>query len=263
MPLRLIGDRNWRRIAEDLRSWTAPARQPAIAEIPDVLRAGLVANDNSGRLLASVYTSVERKDGRNAMAFTEELYGLELPPGVAGPVGETPVVAEMLWLVTGEGPWLLALIALGIVVVVVIQQRSIRHASWMLLPLAAGLALCLGMMVLLGWTLNVFNLVAIPPLLGMGVDHGVHYYSRWRESGGATAQVQAELSGPLTVCTLTTIMGYVGMAFASHPGLRSIGAIACLGLACMWLTALGLLPGLLEFRRARFESRASSETRTS
>jgi predicted RND superfamily exporter protein len=255
MPMRLIEDPNWRRVAEDLRSWTAPVRQPAIADIPDVLRAGLVANDNSGRLLAAVYPSVERKDGRNAMAFTEELYALELPAGVTGPVGETPVVAEMLWLVTGEGPWLLALIAVGIVAVVVIQQRSLRHASWMLLPLAAGLTLCLGVMALLGWTLNVFNLVAIPPLLGLGVDHGVHYYSRWRESGGATAQVQAELMGPLTVCTLTTIMGYVGMAFASHPGLRSIGAITCLGLACMWLTALGLLPGLLEFRRARLGSR--------
>jgi len=160
-----------------------------------------------------------------------------------------------LWLVGGEGPWLLSLIAVGMVAVVVIQQRSIRHTAWMLLPLAAGLALCLGLMALLGWTLNVFNLVAIPPLLGLGVDHGVHYYSRWRESGGATAQVQAELSGPLTACTLTTIMGYVGMALASHPGLRSIGAITCLGLACMWLAALGLLPGLLEFRRSHFGPR--------
>jgi predicted RND superfamily exporter protein len=259
MPLSLIRDPNWRRVAEDLRSWTPPVRQPAIAHIPDVLRTGLVANDGSGRLVAAVYPSVERKDGRNAMAFTEELYGLELPAGVAGPVGETPVVAEMLWLVTAEGPWLLATIAVAIVAVVVIQQRSIRRASWMLLPLAAGLALCLGTMALLGWTLNVFSLVAIPPLLGLGVDHGVHYYSRWRESGGATRQVQTELAGPLTVCTLTTIMGYVGMAFASHPGLRSIGAITCLGLACMWLAALGLLPGLLALRRSAGEGGAGSE----
>jgi len=254
MPLRLITDPNWRRVAEDLRSWTAPARQPTIAEIPAVLRAGLVANDNSGQLLAAVYPSVERKDGRNAMAFTEELYSLELPAGVSGPVGETPVVAEMLWIVTSEGPWLLALIALGIVAVVVIYQRSLRHAGWMLLPLATGLVLCLGLMALLGWRLNVFNLVAIPPLLVLGVDHGVHFYGRWRESAGATADVRAELLGPLTVCTLTTIMGYVGMAFASHPGLRSIGTITCLGLVCMWLTALGLLPGLLNLRGARFRS---------
>ena len=251
MPLHLIEDPNWRRVADDLRSWKAPAHQPMIADIPAVLRAGLVANDDSGRLLAAVYPSVERKDGRNAMAFTEELYGLDLPGGVKGPVGETPVVAEMLWIVTGEGPWLLAIIAFGIVAVVVIQQRSLRRAAWMLLPLAAGLVLCLGVMSLLGWTLNVFNLVAIPPLLGLGVDHGVHYYSRWRESGGDTALVRAELLGPLTVCTLTTIMGYVGMAFASHPGLRSIGAITCLGLVCMWLTALGLLPGLLDWASAR------------
>jgi predicted RND superfamily exporter protein len=251
MPLHLIKDPNWRRVAEDLRSWTAPAHQPNIADIPEVLRAGLVANDNSGRLLAAVYPSVERKDGRNAMAFTQELYALDLPAGVKGPVGETPVVAEMLWIVTGQGPWLLVIIAFGIMAVVVIQQRSLRRAAWMLLPLATGLVLCLGVMSLLGWTLNVFNLVAIPPLLGLGVDHGVHYYSRWRESGGDTKRVRAELLGPLTVCTLTTIMGYIGMAFASHPGLRSIGAITCLGLVCMWLTALGLLPGVLDWGRAR------------
>jgi predicted exporter len=50
------------------------------------------------------------------------------------------------------------------------------------------------------------------------------------------------------VATATTIMGYAGMAFAHHPGLRSIGNLAVVGLVCTWLTATVLLPGLLGWR---------------
>jgi predicted exporter len=43
------------------------------------------------------------------------------------------------------------------------------------------------------------------------------------------------------------MMGYSGMAFANHEGLRSIGLVACLGLAAIWLTSLILFPGILHW----------------
>jgi predicted exporter len=86
-------------------------------------------------------------------------------------------------------------------------------------------------------------------LIGLGEDHGVHYYRRWKELGGDTRTTHRELLGPLTACTLTTMTGYSGMAFASHPGLRSIGLFAILGMACIWLTSLVLFPAILEGRR--------------
>ena len=55
---------------------------------------------------------------------------------------------------------------------------------------------------------------------------------------------------PMMVVRVATIMGYAGMAFAHHPGLRSIGNLAVLGLTCTWITALVLLPGLLSWREA-------------
>jgi predicted RND superfamily exporter protein len=96
-----------------------------------------------------------------------------------------------------------------------------------------------------GLKLNFFNVVIIPALIGMGVDHGVHYYRRWQELDKNTVAIHQELFGPLTTCTVTTMMGYFGMMFSNQAGLQSIGKIACLGLGCIWLTSLVLLPGIL------------------
>jgi len=73
----------------------------------------------------------------------------------------------------------------------------------------------------------------------------VHFYRRWKELRGDTARTQQGLFIPLSTCTLTTMMGYAGMAFANHAGMQSIGKIACLGLGCIWVTSLILFPGIL------------------
>jgi predicted RND superfamily exporter protein len=215
--------------------------------LPRSIRRSVETKDGSGRFLVGIYPSVTRGHGRNAMAFTEELYGLEIPAGVQGPVGEMPVFAEILWIVTGEGPWMVAATFLGIICIVLFGRRSLRQTGWVMFPLVGGLMLTLGIMAAAGLQLNFFNVVIIPALIGMGVDHGVHFYRRWKELGRRAAPAQRELFGPLSACTVTTMMGYAGMIFASHPGLQSIGHTACIGLGCIWLTSLALLPGLLDW----------------
>jgi predicted RND superfamily exporter protein len=139
---------------------------------------------------------------------------------------------------------------LGVFLLILVHRRSMLQTLWILLPLVAGIALTLGVMGILGLKLNFFNVVVIPTLLGVGVDHGVHYYRRWRELQRDVEAAQRELLGPLTVCTATTMMGYVGMVFSSHRGLQS-RMVACLGLACIWMTSLILLPGILKWSRPR------------
>ncbi len=246
-----IDDPDKKRWIAELNAWQWPEELPTIEQVPPVLRDAMQARDGSGAWLIGVFPNVPRSNGHNAIAFTRELYGLQLPAGVRGPAGETPVFGEILMLVTGESDWLVGVTFLGIFVMVLVYRRSLRGALWIMLPLVAGLALTLGVMAAFGLRLNFFNIVVIPALLGMGVDHGVHYYSRWQELHGARMKVHAELMAPLTVCTVTTMLGYSGMVFAAHQGLRSIGLAACIGLSCVWMTALVLLPGLLNLMPER------------
>ena len=244
--VRRIDDADRRRWIEEFNAWEPPATAPTVQQVPASLREPLQASDGSGAWVIGVFPNVPRSDGHNAMAFTRELYGLELPAGVRGPAGETPVFGEILMLVTSESRWLVAATFLGVFAVVLAHRRSLRDAFWIMLPLLAGMVLTLGVMAATGIELNFFNVVVIPALLGMGVDHGVHYLSRWRELHGQGERVHAELMTPLTVCTVTTMLGYSGMLFADHQGLHSIGLVACIGLSCVWAAALLLLPGLLD-----------------
>lgn len=245
--VRRVEDPVRQRWIRDLQAWSPVDQAPTASELPASLRDPFMAADGSGRYLLAVYPAVERKVGQNAMAFTRELYGLQMPDGVEGPVGETPVFAEILWLTLSEGPWLIGATLLGVALLLLVYQRSVGQTLWILMPLATGLSLTLGLMAAAGIRLNFFSMVVFPALIGLGVDDGVHFYRRWRELGGDTRAASRELTAPLTVTSLTTIMGYSGMLFARHPGLSSIGTAACLGLALVWFTSLFLLPSLLDW----------------
>lgn len=243
-----IEDPERRRWVKDFNDWVRPARTPRFSDIPTGLKSRLFSKDGSNRFIIGIFPNIERSHGKNAMAFTRELYGIEAPEGLQGPMGETPVFAEILWIVTSEGPLLVGFSLIGIFLLVLYYQRSVRETLWILVPLLTGVVLTFGVIALAGVKLNFFSVVVIPSLLGLGVDDGVHYFRRWKELGGNTRETQRELFVPLTVTSLTTVMGYSGMVFASHSGLFSIGQLACIGLGLVWATSVFLLPGLLRWR---------------
>lgn len=247
--VRRIENEDRLRLIDDVVAFEVPARLPRIVDIPEVVSERMMARDGSGEFVIGLHASGNGKDGRITMQFTEQLYDLEMPAGIRGPTGDKPVLAEILWLVTSEAPLIVVFTFLGIFILVTIDRRDVNQAAWVLVPLVASLLLTFGAIIALGWKLNFFNIVVLPTLLGLGVDHGVHFYRRWRELDCDTAATQLELFEPITVATATTIMGYAGMAFAHHPGLRSIGNLAVVGLICTWLTATVLLPGLLGWRQ--------------
>jgi predicted RND superfamily exporter protein len=232
----------------DLSEWIPPESQPEISELPEVFRQTLITHEQPPRYVIAVYSEHDPRNGKNAMSLTQELYAVEIPEGVRGPCGETPVVAELLRLVKTEGPWLVLGALACVVLLIWLNLRSLRQTGWTIVPLITGLGLTVGIMALTGLQLNFYNIVVLPALMGMGVDDGVHFYRRWLENGGDSRKTQRELLGPLSLTTVTTMLGYAGLILARHPGLQSIGILACLGMACTWATSMILLPGLLAAR---------------
>jgi predicted RND superfamily exporter protein len=249
--VRRVEDPDKQELIREFKDWAVPQQKPGLSEIPPTFRDRYLTKDGTGRFLVTIHPAADRKDGKNAMAFTDALYALDLPEGVQGPVGETAVFAEILWIVTGEGVWLVLGTFMGVFLLVWLFGRSLKDTLWIMLPLVSAVILTLGLIAAAGFRLNFFNIVVIPALLGMGVDNGVHYYRRWSEKRGRVAKTQRELFEPLTVCTLTTMLGYSGMIFAHHPGIHSIGILACIGLSFIWGSSLFLLPGLLDWARRK------------
>ncbi len=246
-----VQDEKKRRFIADVLAFEPPAEAPRVEDLPPEILRRLAARDGSGEWVVAVEVEGRARDGRTAMRFTEQAYALEMPEGVRGPTGDKPVLAELLWLVSTEGPWLVLGALFAVFCLVYSDRRSLGQTILVLVPLLAGLTLSLGLLSLFGGRLNFFNLVVLPNLIGNAVDNGVHYFRRFEETAGDTSRVQAELAPPLTASALTTMMGYGGLLLAHHAGLRSIGALAVLGLACCWLTGVVLMPGLLSIRGRR------------
>lgn len=240
-----VEDKDYKKWIDDMKTWSPPDRGPRLEELPKDVRSRFSSKTHKDHYLVPVYIKGKKQKGRNAMAFTSELYGLETPEGTIGPFGETTVLADVLTIVTAEGPILVIVTFIAIFLLIWVNQGAFRQTLWIMLPLATGMVLTAGIMVAMGLTLNFFNIVVFPTLIGMGVDDGVHYYRRWLECGKNTAATQKELFGPLSLTSITTMFGYIGIAFSSHPGLQSIGILACIGLFATWFTSLYLLPGLL------------------
>lgn len=143
---------------------------------------------------------------------------------------------------------LYALIA--IVIVLSLDFRAWLPTIVTLIPLVSGALLALGVMTLLGWNLNPANMIALPLLVGVGVDNGVHVvhdYLTCRKQGRPYRLSRATGKGIL-VAGLTTMLGFGALTFSPHRGLAGMGLLLTLGVGCCMAAALLLLPALLHLR---------------
>jgi predicted RND superfamily exporter protein len=140
---------------------------------------------------------------------------------------------------------LLAPLALVLVIILLIVHfRSLRWAGMALCPLLAGVAYMLGASALLGLDLNPANAVAIPLILGIGIDDGIHIVHRYREKKDVGQAIR--LTGRAVIMTsLTTMVGFGSLSTSHFPALASLGQLALLGIGSCLLTSLLLLPSLL------------------
>jgi uncharacterized protein len=134
--------------------------------------------------------------------------------------------------------------------------RSVRYVILAILPLGISMLWLLELMGWLGLHFNLANFFAIPILIAIGVDGGVHFLARWREIEPLLADRPTQsgvgglfLTGTPTAVALsftTTMIGFGGLLFAHHRGMASLGAIMMLGSLMGMLACLFALPPILK-----------------
>jgi hypothetical protein len=145
--------------------------------------------------------------------------------------------------------------ALFIALFLMLVFRSLRHAALAMLPLALGWVWMIGAMKPAGLQFDIANLVALPLLLGIGIDAGAHIIHRYRESAaehGGTARVSDLVRGTgaaVLVSSLTTMFGFAALTFGGYGAMRSLGLLLVIGIAFSFLASTLLLPALLVITR--------------
>ncbi len=131
-----------------------------------------------------------------------------------------------------------------ILAVLVFDFRNLRLALLAAVPLGLGVVQMFGLLGLLNIPLNPANLIALPLILGIGIDYGVHIVHEYAASPGRW-RLSASTAAAVLIDSLTTIVGFGSLMIASHHGLASLGRVLTLGVSCCLFTSLVLLPALL------------------
>jgi predicted RND superfamily exporter protein len=222
----------------DLRALTA-------ADLPALVREQFTERD--GRFGTPMFvhyqSSFSRNDGRQLMVVAELTQNLRLEDGRTVPtVSRATIFAEMVRCMERDGPRATLAAFLAVVAIVILATRKVRAVLAVLGALSCGVLLTVGGAAHLGVRLNFLNFVALPLTFGIGVEYAMNLYDRLRYTRGDVAAAVRSVGGPVTLCALTTIIGYAALLVADNQALQSLGALAIAGEFACIITAMLLLP---------------------
>ncbi|MGN6275288.1 MAG: efflux RND transporter permease subunit [Solirubrobacterales bacterium] len=146
---------------------------------------------------------------------------------------------------------LLVLFAIAVAVMALVLFLLFR-SRWSLLPLAIALAsagITFGLLALVGGSLTMASIAALPILIGLGVDYAIQFQARFDESGSAE---QAAVCGGPTIgaACLATGAGFLALQLSPIPMVRGFGWLLILGIVVAFALALTSGLGMLALRRA-------------
>jgi hypothetical protein len=230
----------------------------AVADLPEWIRVQFrEPRGQEGRFLV-LYTKGSKSDIINTLALKRSYFDLvdPLTKEVVPTAATYYVLPEIMETIADEGPLIIGLALGGLMLLLFIFFRGVLPVLATVTPLLFAVVWAVGLMPLIGLKLNFYNVIVVPLLLGMGIDHGVHMYSRFVEQGRTgLMKIIHETGGAIFMATVTTIIGFGGMFFADHVGLETMGELAMIGMALAFVAAVVTLPGLLHITRAIRQAR--------
>ncbi len=133
---------------------------------------------------------------------------------------------------------------IAVTFLLLVDFGSITNTILAMLPLAFGVIQMFGTMGWLGIPLNPANMIALPLILGIGVDEGVHLLHDYRSQKGRY-RLGNSVAMAVMLTAATSGVGFAAMILSPHQGLRSLGQALTLGVFTCLASSLWPLPALL------------------
>ncbi len=223
-----------------LRSNLDPPGPITLQDVPDDIKRRLISQDGSMYLL-QIYPRKNIWDREPLEEFISQLR--QVDPDVAG----SPIVAYESIHAMKKGYSEAGLYALGVVVLVTfLTLRRLGDTLLAMVPLAVGMVWAAGWMWVFSLPFNLANLIAVPLIIGIGLENGIHIVHRFREEGETGPALVASSTGQsVALFSLTTMVGFGSLMVAKYYGIFSIGLLLTCAVGSVLIASLSVLPLLL------------------
>jgi uncharacterized protein len=225
----------------------------------------LVARDGSGTLIvAELLDDNDAKriyfDLRELTAEAERI-GLTTDGVTLHVAGQGAVSGYLSAYIDADASRLNGVAALVITLVLLLAYRTVTGVLLPNLIVVGTAAVGLGSMAALGVPFYVITNSLPVILIGIAVCDSIHVFSQYYEeiagnprlsAREATVRAMVHMWRPITLTTLTTVAGFLGLAAAAGlPPMQAYGIFAAIGISAALIWTLLLLPALLSFVRPR------------
>ena len=134
-----------------------------------------------------------------------------------------------------------ALIVIFLILLIIL--RSFRNTLLVIWPLLLAGLLTGAVNVILNNPFNFANIIALPLLMGMGVDSGIHIMHRLHNGiREGEHLLQTSTARGVFFSSLTTLCSFASLAFTEHAGIASMGLLLAVGISFTLICTLIILP---------------------
>ncbi|MCG2716557.1 MAG: MMPL family transporter [Candidatus Marinimicrobia bacterium] len=181
------------------------------------------------------------QDARFLYRFTDDLDEIS-----ERATGFPPVFRALIDVIGRDGRNAAILTIIVVFILLLIDFRNVGHALMAMIPLLTGMVWMVGIMHIIGRQLDVVNVMALPLILGIGIDDGVHIIHRWRREGyDSVKTVFASTGKAILLTSLTTMLAFGSLMFSLWRGYGSLGTALLIGVGACFITTVFILPGII------------------
>ncbi|MEE9574301.1 MAG: MMPL family transporter [Candidatus Neomarinimicrobiota bacterium] len=211
-----------------------------LQEIPEGIRRQYVGKSGKNFLI-SIFPKQNVWEIDYLKRFSNEL--TKIDPRATG---LPPIFNTLMDEIGEDGKFATKLALLVIFIVLLIDFRNIKKVILAMTPLIIGVVWMVGVMEITGLQITLLNIMAIPMIIGIGIDDGVHIVHRYQIEGrDAHKPVFASTGRAILLTSITTMLGFGSLWFATYRGLGSMGIALFIGVGmCFFATAI-VIPVLI------------------
>jgi hypothetical protein len=160
--------------------------------------------------------------------------------------GLPPIFNTLMDEIGEDGKRATELAIVVIFLVLLLDFRSFKKTILAMIPLVVGVVWMVGVMEITGLQITLLNIMAIPMIIGIGIDDGVHIIHRYQIEGKhAHKLVFASTGRAILLTSITTMLGFGSLWFATYRGLGSMGIALFIGVGMCFLASVIVIPVII------------------
>lgn len=214
------------------------AQEVTLADLPADIKDRWLSKNGSYRI--QIFPKKDLNDLTSLEEFITEVQS------VAPETTDLPIMYwESMKEVVGAFQQAIVIALVTIALLLFAIRRNIADTALVMTPLILAGLFTMASAVLTNTPINFANIIALPLLLGLGVDNGIHMVEKLHHSLSEEQNIyKSSTARAMFYGALTTASSFAGLAFSPHQGIASMGLIITMGIFWIMVCTFVILPAL-------------------